>query len=226
MVASLFAAFLLGFAGSAHCVGMCGPLVLSMPVRHLPEAARWRASGLYHAGRIGVYALGGLLFGLVGHQFVLAGWQQGLSIALGAGLLCKLVLRGPRFKPGGLHLQKTITWLWTSPSRGKYFWMGAANGLLPCGMVYIAIAAALTSDGPVKATAFMAFFGLGTLPMLLGLQVTGRMVGMTTRQNLRRALPYLTALMAVLLILRGLNLGIPFVSPVLAGRPPQAIRCH
>lgn len=149
MGTSLFAAFLLGFVGSAHCVGMCGPLVLSMPVRHLTEAARWMATGLYHAGRIGVYALGGLLFGLVGRQFALAGWQQGLSIALGAAILCRLVFRGTRFKLGGFstHLQKAVAWLWNSPSPGKYFWMGAANGLLPCGMVYIAVAAALTSDG-------------------------------------------------------------------------------
>jgi sulfite exporter TauE/SafE len=228
MEASLIAALLLGFVSSAHCVGMCGPLVLSMPVRHLSEAGRWSASGLYHAGRIGVYALGGLVFGLAGHQFVLAGWQQGLSVLLGSLILCRLVWRSQwlpvnRFS---IYLQRTVTRLWNASFRGKYFFLGAATGLLPCGMVYIALAAALTTDGPLRAAGFMAFFGLGTLPMLLGLQVTGRMVGMSTRMRLRRAIPYVTALTAVLLILRGLNLGIPYVSPVLAGRAPQAIGCH
>ena len=62
--------------------------------------------------------------------------------------------------------------------------------------------------------------------MLLGLQVTGRLVGISFRRQIRKLLPYLTACMAVLLILRGLNLGIPFISPVLAARPGHVIGCH
>jgi len=234
MWASLFAALSLGLVGSAHCVGMCGPLVLALPVQGLGTLKRSVRVGTYHAGRIMVYALGGLLFGLLGRRVYLAGWQQGLSVALGVSILCWVVLRGVRgrLRIGGLFgrfydsLQATIVNLWQSPNRGKFLLLGMANGLLPCGMVYMAIAAALTSQTIAQSIGFMAFFGLGTLPMLLGLQITGRMVPISLRQRIRGALPYLTAFMAVLLILRGLNLGIPFVSPILAGGPGRTISCH
>jgi uncharacterized protein len=230
----LFAAFSLGFVGSAHCVGMCGPLVLALPVQGLGAVQRSVRVGTYHAGRILVYALGGLLLGLLGRRVYLAGWQQGLSIALGVSILFWVVLKGirGRVRIGGLFgrfyntLQAAIVKLWQSPNRGKFLLLGIANGLLPCGMVYMAIAAALTSQTVAQSMGFMAFFGLGTLPMLLGLQITGRMVPIFLRQRIRKALPYLTAFMAVLLILRGLNLGIPFVSPVLANSQGETITCH
>jgi sulfite exporter TauE/SafE len=231
---SLFAAFGLGFVGSAHCVGMCGPLVLALPVQGLGPIQKGVRVGTYHAGRIMVYALGGLLFGLLGRRVYLAGWQQGLSVALGVSLLCWVVLKGirSRLRIGGLFgrfndsLQASIVKLWQSPNRGKFLLLGMANGLLPCGMVYMAVAAALTSQTITQSIGFMAFFGLGTLPMLLGLQITGQMVPISLRQRMRKALPYLTAFLAVLLILRGLNLGIPFVSPVLAGSQGETISCH
>jgi uncharacterized protein len=231
---SLFAAFSLGFVGSAHCVGMCGPLVLALPVQGLGIVQRGVRIGTYHAGRIMVYALGGLLFGVLGRRVFLAGWQQGLSVALGALILCWVVLKGirGRLRIGGLFgrfydsLQASMVKLWHSPSRGKFLLLGMTNGLLPCGMVYMAIAAALTSQTIAQSIGFMAFFGLGTLPMLLGLQITGRLVPISLRQQIRKALPFLTAFMAVLLILRGLNLGIPFLSPVLASGPGAMISCH
>lgn len=231
---AFLAAFSLGLVGSAHCLGMCGPLVLALPVQEMTPAGRAFSLGLYHAGRIFVYASAGLVFGLVGRRVYLAGWQQGLSILLGVLILAWVVLKGARGGgrlpgwAGRLYelLQAWMGRLWQSPSPGRFFLMGMGNGLLPCGMVYMAVAGALTSPEVWQGAAFMAFFGLGTLPMLLGLQVTGRMVGISLRRQIRRGLPYLMALMAVLLILRGLNLGIPFISPVLASRPGHAIGCH
>jgi len=230
---SFFAAFSLGLIGSAHCVGMCGPLVLALPVQDLGVLQRAVGVGLYHAGRIMIYVLGGLLFGLVGRRVYLAGWQQGLSIVLGVSILGWLALKGVGGQRrwgwvGGFYngLQAWMGRLWQSPARAKFLLLGMANGLLPCGMVYMAIAGALTSPTVAQAVGFMAIFGLGTLPMLLGLQVTGRLVGISFRRQIRKLLPYLTACMAVLLILRGLNLGIPFISPVLAARPGHVIGCH
>lgn len=231
---SLFAAFSLGLVGSAHCVGMCGPLVLALPVQGLGVLQQSIRVGMYHAGRIMIYALGGLLFGLLGRRVYLAGWQQGLSVALGISILCWVVLKGfrGRLRIRGLFshfydlLQASMVKLWKSPGRGKFLLLGIANGLLPCGMVYMAIAAALTSQTIPQAVGFMAFFGLGTLPMLLGLQITGRMVSISLRQQIRKALPYLTAGLAVVLILRGLNLGIPFLSPMLASGPGATMSCH
>jgi sulfite exporter TauE/SafE len=231
---SLLAAFSLGFIGSVHCVGMCGPLVLALPVHHMNVSKRIGSIWLYHSGRITVYASGGLLFGLLGRRVYLAGWQQGLSILLGVSILCWLAFKGLRGQ-GGLPgwanrfygiLQGWLGRLWQSPSPGKFLLMGIGNGLLPCGMVYLAIAGALTTENILQGMGFMACFGLGTLPLLLGLQMTGRMVNISFRQKIRKALPYLTVFVAILLILRGLNLGIPWVSPALATRPGQVIECH
>lgn len=215
MVSALAAAFVLGFLGSAHCVGMCGPLVLRLPGNRTSVT-------MYHTGRLTVYALAGLLFGMIGHQVYLAGWQQGLSVVLGMSILARLAWKG---KPltFGHRWQAWVTRLWKARSRSRFLLMGVANGLLPCGMVYLAIAAAVTGPGPWWSMGFMFFFGLGTLPLLLGIQATGRMA---FRLRARRWLPYFTALTAVLLILRGLNLGIPYVSPLLAGPRPAAIECH
>jgi sulfite exporter TauE/SafE len=213
---------------------MCGPLVLALPVQGMTPSGRAFSLGLYHIGRIAVYASAGLIFGLVGRRVYLAGWQQGLSIALGVSILLWVMLKGT-YGGGRMPvwagkfygmLQSWMGRIWQSPSPGRFFLMGMGNGLLPCGMVYMAIAGALTSPDVLQGAGFMAFFGLGTLPMLLGLQVTGRMVRVSYRQQIRKALPYLMAFMAVLLILRGMNLGIPFISPVLASRPGRVIGCH
>jgi uncharacterized protein len=215
---------------------MCGPLVLALPVQQMSASGRTWSIGLYHGGRIAVYAMGGLLFGLLGRRLYLAGWQQGLSIVLGALILSRVLfqrLRGrgvTRMPAIALSfyntLQRWMTPLWQSPAPGKFVLMGMGNGLLPCGMVYLAVAAALTAEHIGLAIGFMIFFGLGTMPMLLVLQATGRLVSLSIRQQIRRSLPYLTAFMAILLILRGMNLGIPFISPIMAARPGQVISCH
>jgi len=224
----------IGLLGSVHCVGMCGPLVLALPVQNMGAGQRALSVGSYHLGRIFIYSLAGLFFGLLGRRVYLAGWQQGLSVALGVLLLVWVVANGVGSRnrlPSWLNkfywrLMGWMTRLWQSPSRGKYLLMGMGNGLLPCGMVYLAVAGALTSPSLLQGMGFMAFFGLGTLPMLVGLQITGRMVSVTFRQQVRRALPYITALVAILLILRGLNLGIPFISPQLSSGPGPIIECH
>ncbi len=228
MIQAWATAFFLGLLGSLHCIGMCGPLVLALPTQHLNATRRVTAALLYHGGRILVYSLGGMIFGLLGHRVWLAGWQQGFSITLGVLILLLVAFR--RFLPAttGAYapVQRIIARLWQGPSISKFFLLGMANGLLPCGMVYLAIAGALTRPQVIEAVGFMAFFGLGTLPLLLLLQYTGHRLGLPFRLQLRRALPYITILMAILLILRGLDLGIPFVSPALPAAPGQSASCH
>jgi sulfite exporter TauE/SafE len=220
MIGAFLTAFLLGFAGSLHCVGMCGPLALALPVRHLSFSRRVLSMGLYHGGRIMMYSLGGLIFGLAGHRVWLAGWQRELSIVLGVVILGMVFVgRAPK---GFGFLQRWMGRVWSAPGMGKFFVLGLGNGMLPCGMVYIAIAGALTLGNVGEGVGFMAFFGLGTLPLLLAL----KMVNVGTRIWWRRVRPYVTALIGVLLILRGLDLGIPFVSPKLPADPGQVISCH
>lgn len=226
MIAAFLAAFFLGIFSSVHCVGMCGPLALGLPSPPGGRSARFLQLARYHAGRICTYASGGLLFGWLGRKIWIAGWQQSFSIGLGLLILVFSIVRH-RLPTGGYGpLRRIIARIWQVSAAKGVFYLGMANGLLPCGMVYLAIAGALTRPRVPESVAFMVFFGLGTLPLLLGLQWAGQMLPQSHRLRLRRALPLVTVLVALLLILRGLDLGIPFVSPMLPNAPGRPISCH
>lgn len=230
----LTAGLFLGMISSFHCIGMCGPLVMALPVQRLSRPSQIFAILSYHTGRIFTYATLGLLSGLLGRRIYIAGFQQGFSITLGLLLLFWVMTTSfnrNRAKPallGGFYywLQQWIIRLWDSPAKSSYVFLGMANGLLPCGMVYLAIAGALSTSQIKEGMAFMVFFGAGTLPVLLGLSYFGRFINLSFRNRVKRSIPVIIAFMGILLILRGLNLGIPFISPVLAGKPGQTISCH
>jgi sulfite exporter TauE/SafE len=244
MLQTATTAFVLGLLSSLHCVGMCGPLLMALPTHRLNRTGQLLSPFLYHTGRILTYSLFGALFGLLGRGVYLAGWQQGFSITLGVLILLLFLTR--RLLPARSLLplsarrtgqalpitrfyarfQQWLGRLWQSPSIPKFFLLGMANGLLPCGMVYLAVAGALTRNTVPEAIGFMAIFGAGTLPLLIGAQFAATLLAPALRGRLRRALPVVTILVALLLILRGLNLGIPFLSPLLATAPGHTISCH
>jgi sulfite exporter TauE/SafE len=228
MIQAWTSAFFLGLLSSLHCVGMCGPLALALPTRDLSPLRRVMARVSYHGGRISVYTLAGVIFGLFGRGVYLAGWQQQFSITLGVFIIALALF--DRFRPWSgprlTSMQQTIIRLWNSPGRAKFLVLGMANGLLPCGMVYLAIAGALTRTSVFESAGFMACFGLGTLPLLLALQYSGSRLSFPARTRLRRAIPALTIALGLLLILRGLDLGIPFLSPAMAAAPGRSISCH
>ena len=235
MIQAWTSAFFLGLLSSLHCVGMCGPLALALPIRNLSPARRALAGLSYHGGRIFMYTLAGAVFGLFGRGVYLAGWQQQFSILLGVLIIAitsfdRFGARRSRSGVTGMgflaSIQGTILRLWNAPGRTKFFLLGMANGLLPCGMVYLAIAGALTRTNVFESAGFMTSFGIGTLPLLLALQYTGNRLGLPARARLRRAIPVLTIAIGLLLILRGLDLGIPFLSPAMAASPGRPISCH
>jgi uncharacterized protein len=233
--ATITAGFTLGAAGSLHCVGMCGPLSLALPTVHLSNTERWLSLLSYQAGRILTYSFFGLLLGLAGRRIFLAGYQQAFSIAMGIlilvfALLYFLQKYSIRFSAGKIFyaaLQKKIIYLMRY-ARGPagFFLVGLANGFLPCGMVYMALVAALSFSQAGQAVLFMVFFGLGTLPAMMIVGLAGRMIRPQYRFLLRRATPIFITLIGVILILRGLNLGIPFISPVLPHAVANAVACH
>lgn len=222
----------LGLISSFHCVGMCGPLVLALPVQHPGSRSGIWAIFSYHGGRLLTYTLLGSISGLLGRTIYLAGFQQWFSIVMGGLVLVWAFSRVPRrlsIPLGNLFhpLQAVISRLWQSPAgRRNYLLLGMANGLLPCGMVYLAVAGAATFSKVGESLTFMLFFGVGTLPALLLLSFSGRFIGAGVRQHMRKFIPFAMVLMGILLILRGLDLGIPFVSPVLAHGPGHAVSCH
>ena len=228
-------AFIMGLAGSLHCVGMCGPLALSLPVSHDNNLSRISGGLIYNSGRILSYASIGLLFGSLGSLFIATKWQSGLSIALGIIILLYLLFPKRYFhfstttvfgKPFML-LRQQLGKLFQSKKLSSLLIIGVLNGFLPCGLVYLALTSSIISASPVNGGIFMLFFGLGTFPMMFATVLMGNYLNQSLRQKIQRAIPVLLFCMAVLLILRGMNLGIPFVSPELAtGHQHEVIECR
>jgi uncharacterized protein len=228
------AGILLGLVSSFHCVGMCGPLALALPVHHLKKMQQVLAVLLYNGGRVITYSMLGGVFGWLGRGIYIAGFQQWFSITMGVVILLLAFLNymlNRSFSAAWLRrlhgsIQQIMGRLLQSPRQHHYLLLGMANGLLPCGLVYLAIAGSLTTTSIGESIIFMGSFGTGTLPAMLLLSFFGVHIKLSLRQQMRKAVPFIIAGMAVLLILRGLNLGIPFVSPVLADAPQPVISCH
>jgi len=224
----------LGFAGSLHCVGMCGPIAMAVPVGRGSTAEQIGNYSLYHFGRISAYAILGFLFGVLGFGLNLAGVQQGLS--LGVGLFMVAFIWLPKLNaitrlPSGLaRIQSKVTAFMAkrlkSNRPGALLGLGFFNGLLPCGFVYLALAGALVSYDPFLGAAFMALFGLGTTPALITLAFSGRRFGEIFKTNFKQLAPIFVTVIAILFILRGLGLGIPFISPEWGPIVESSNACH
>lgn len=229
----LLPGFTLGILSSLHCVGMCGPLMLALPVRHLARWQQFTAIVLYNSGRIFTYGIIGLLVGLLGRKIFVPVLQQWLSIGTGVMMLLLAVLyfaNRKLLRPGWLtnmhgRLLDAMSLLLQSKKISGYFLFGAANGLLPCGMVYIAIAAALVTADYGQSMLFMLLFGVGTMPAMLAFGFFGLRIRISARIQLRKLMPAFVVGIAVLLILRGMNLGIPYISPALADMR-EGVSCH
>ena len=217
----LLAAFLLGLVGSLHCAGMCGPLALALPATGTTPSGYVAGRAAYNLGRLLTYCLLGLLFGLAGQAMLLAGFQRWLSIALGLLLLAGLLLsrKVALWQPvSGLveRLKSQMSALFRRRSFVSLGALGLLNGLLPCGLVYVAAAGATATGGAISGAQYMAAFGAGTLPMMMVISLSGKLAPLSLRLKLRKALPAAVCMLAALLILRGLSLGIPYLSPGLS----------
>lgn len=216
----LIAGFTIGIVGSFHCVGMCGPIALALPVA---DAGKWKRLlfiSLYNTGRVIAYALLGMLFGFLGNQFFIGGYQQILSISLGVLILfflffSKYLDTNKTFiNSYTLYLKQFLGKLLRSEKQFyTYLFIGFLNGFLPCGLVYVAIAGAVATGSVLHSAMFMGAFGLGTFPVMFTVTVLGKFISLQWRNHMRKAVPVFIGAMAVLLILRGLNLGIPYISP-------------
>src|ERR1035438_897709 len=207
-------ALLLGFFGSFHCVGMCGPIALSLPNY---STNKWNfISGklIYNFGRLITYTTLGLMVGLIGHTFAMAGFQKYLSIGAGTLIIISVILfsLGNQQKPTVFN-----SWLisYTSKIKGlfkKLFGLrsrltllsiGIVNGLLPCGFVYIALAGAIATGSYIMSSTYMMLFGVGTVPAMLSLSIFGNIIGIKFRNNISKATPYIAVVVAMVLIYRG-----------------------
>jgi len=213
---------LLGLFGSMHCVAMCGPIALALPVHQFNPTKKTIAILLYHLGRIGIYVLLGVLFGTLGKGLFIAGLQQNVSIILGVILICGVLFLNEKKLQNSILKSNSKWYLKFKNSFGIYIRkktntsfliMGALNGLLPCAMIYMALFGATATQGSLYGGLFMLWYGLGTIPLLTLLVWMGNWVSVHFKNKLRKAVPFFLLVTGCLLIIRGLDLDIPYLSP-------------
>jgi uncharacterized protein len=225
----LWTAFLLGLVGSLHCAGMCGPLALALPAAGNTTTGYVLGRVAYNAGRSVTYCLLGIVFGLAGWTFLLAGLQRWVSIALGVALLVglfasrKLALSRPVTSAVN-QLKSRMSVLLRRRSFAALAVLGLLNGLLPCGLVYVACAGAAATGGTLAGASYMSVFGVGTVPMMLAISLSGKLVPTSLRLKLVKTIPVCVFLLGTLLIVRGMSLGIPYLSPDMSGGGASC--CH
>lgn len=215
-------AFLIGLFGSFHCLGMCGPLAFAIPSNHQNKFQLIIQKLIYQIGRATTYALLGLLIGLLGQRLWIAGLQQKVSIISGIVILLFIVFRfipiirnktttlqNKAFAPINKLVIKAL-----KHKTGHYF-IGILNGFLPCGFVYLALATALNSSNAFQSSLSMFFFGLGTLPLMLLASLGTSWISLDLRNKLNNVMPWLMAVLGIWFILRGMNLNIPYLSPII-----------
>jgi hypothetical protein len=201
---------------------MCGPLALALPVGRTHTARGITRNFLYQSGRLVTYGFIGLLIGLLGSGFQLAGAQKGISIAAGALMVIMaflpLHLSGPfgKTKAGGRWnhwIQETLGLIMKKKSNLSLFLFGLINGLLPCGLVYVALAGAIAIGNPMESALFMILFGSGTVPLMFITVLAGGWISGKSRVRFQRVVPYVVAIIGILMMLRGMGLGIKYISP-------------
>ena len=190
--AVLLTAFATGIAGSAHCVAMCGGISVSLGLGSMQK----RLLPVYHCGRLASYATLGLCFGALLPRDYNATWAAALRIAaalvmlaigvqiiFGVNLLRRLERHGSRlWRP----LAGLVQSLLPVRSGSDALLLGFLWGLLPCGLIYSALALALVSGNPLQAALVMFAFGVGTLPAMLLLGVfSGTLLQALTRDGSR-----------------------------------------
>lgn len=234
----LFAGFLLGLLGSFHCAVMCGPIAISLPSSDKTKLNFLLERLAYNFGRVTVYTFFGMIFGFFGERIFMAGFQQIISIAIGIAILIYLlkpllpknknVFTIQSGKSKLSFLKNIFAKFYSKNSKASLFGIGVLNGFLPCGFVYIALTGAVALRTPVSGALFMALFGIGTLPMMVGIAMSKNFVHLSLRRRINKLSPVIALIFALIFIIRGLNLGIPYLSPKL--EPSQKITeqviCH
>ncbi|MGY5850807.1 sulfite exporter TauE/SafE family protein [Salegentibacter sp. F14] len=232
----VISALIFGLLGSFHCIGMCGPIAFLLPVDRENSMRKAGQVSLYHLGRIISYAIIGLLFGILGKSFGLFGLQQQLSIAVGVLMILVVLMpyktfskingSGPLYRIIAKiksHLGQTLK----SRRPDTFFTAGFLNGFLPCGLVYMAVFGAVASASALHGSLYMVLFGLGTVPMMTTAVYLGNFINARLRQKITRAIPVFVVLIGLLFIIRGMGLGIPYLSPVEMTQKITAVQsCH
>lgn len=224
-----FTALITGLLSSFHCIGMCGPIALAIPNVGQTTWQRLLGKLLYNVGRVATYSLLGVFIGLFGNGLKLAGLQQSISIGAGILIMVSAVFSLTWFEKWigsslSVFNSKFMGVMFGKKTYYSLFLIGLVNGLLPCGLVYIALLGALSTQSITGGALFMAIYGLGTIPLMFAVSILGQLLTSNWRNRIRKATPVAMFLVGILILLRGLNLGIPYVSPVISS--PTQVSSH
>lgn len=232
----LIAALFLGIISSLHCIGMCGPIALLLPVDRANSSRKALQILLYHLGRLTAYGVLGFVFGLLGRGFYLAGMQQQLSIVVGILMIAialipeKVFARYNFSQPVYRAIAAVKSHLgqqFKRKSPDALFTIGLLNGFLPCGMVYAALFGALAMPRLTESVGYMLLYGLGTIPLMSLVVYAQSWITVPVRQRLQQLIPVVAVGIGVLFIVRGMGLGIPYLSPTTTSLWVQAqANCH
>lgn len=218
----LYSAFIFGLISSFHCIGMCGPIAMMLPLDRNNEAKKASQILTYHIGKLTAYGSLGLIFGLLGRSFYLAGMQQQLSIIVGVLMILIAIIPEKVFakynfsKPVYKLITKVKSSLGQQFKNRSYkslYTIGLLNGFLPCGMVYVALFGAIAMQNISLGVTYMLLFGIGTIPMMVAVSYASNLITFSFRGALQKAIPYVAVIIGMLFIIRGLGLDIPYLSP-------------
>lgn len=217
----IIAGILLGLTSSLHCIGMCGPIAMAIPLNRSSQGKMLLGIGAYNIGRAFTYGILGMVVGSFGMSLATFGVLQWISIVAGVLLIIyawrKYLSKLSFSWAPKLNLNKYLNGLFgkimRSDSKGKLFFLGMINGLLPCGMVYIALLNAILAGTIYEGAAAMVAFGIGTMPAMIAVSYTANRITGNLRVKLNGLVPYVMTVVGLLIVLRGLNLGIPYISP-------------
>jgi sulfite exporter TauE/SafE len=201
---------------------MCGPIAFALPLSRDHKIKMFGQLSLYHIGRILTYSFIGVLFGFFGKGLYLAGFQQRLSILIGVIMILAILfpaLLNFSKKPNQTFyklvsfLKQRMAYYLPRKNFASFFMMGFLNGFLPCGLVYMAVFGAIASGNTLDGATYMAMFGLGTVALMSLAALLGNFVNISFRNKIQKAIPIFVVIIGLLFVLRGLGLGIPYISP-------------
>lgn len=222
MLEAIYTGLIFGLVTSLHCAGMCGPIAVALPLPGTSVGQKLFGGVLYNIGRTLTYVVLGAILGLLGQGITALGFQSWLSVITGVLMISTVAFPSLfKFNLGGNNNKRTLLTrlkaglrrLFSTKTNSSLFAIGILNGFLPCGPLYSALIISAGTGNMLKSIAFMAMFGLGTIPMLLAISALGNILSLSIRRKLSNLLPVLIVIIGLLFILRGLNLGIPYLSP-------------
>lgn len=232
----LYSALILGILGSFHCIGMCGPIAFMLPVSRDNQIKKFFQIFLYHFGRLLAYGIIGLAFGLIGKSLNLFGFQQQLSIAIGALMILVIMLPVRQFQKYNFSqplyrligkVKSSLGAALKKKTPDTFFTIGFLNGFLPCGLVYMAVFGSIAAGSLLWGSLYMLLFGLGTIPLMTTAVYFSSLLGGTMRKKVQKLIPALVVIIGLLFIIRGLGLDIPYLSPAeVTQEVTAASSCH